>query len=222
MLNAPRRTRRSIPLPTAFGVPAGQVERNRHRLYLRRFCPRGEIANKLADVYTLGSARPRSSRPTPPPPAQRPDRGVAPQAGRSGSRRRAVQGKRLERARSSSARSRARRRRIASFWRPISPAIAMPGAPRHGRGAGASGHRSRAHAAMLPSFPQRGPISLLVAVATALLSLAYVLPRALIGSPAVPRQASDSRLRTRRAPSPPPANQRPPNLPPRRRAAQPP
>ena len=37
---------------------------------------------------------------------------------------------------------------------------------------------SRAHASILPSFPKPGPISLLVAVATALLSLAYVLPRA--------------------------------------------
>ena len=60
---------------------------------------------------------------------------------------------------------------------------------------------SRAHVAMLPSFPQRGPISLLVAVATVLLSLAYLLPRALTGSPAMPRQpiaASDPRLRERR------------------------
>ena len=66
---------------------------------------------------------------------------------------------------------------------------------------------SRAHASILPSFPQRGPISLLVALATALLSLAYVLPRALIGSPAVPRQAipaNDPRLRVRSAPAAPP------------------
>ena len=72
---------------------------------------------------------------------------------------------------------------------------------------------SRAHASILPSFPQRGPISLLVAVATALLSLAYVLPRALIGSPAVPRQpipASDPRLRERRAPAAPPRQAAPP------------
>jgi len=33
---------------------------------------------------------------------------------------------------------------------------------------------------VLPSFPKRGPLSLLVMVATALLSLAYVLARELI------------------------------------------
>ena len=80
-------------------------------------------------------------------------------------------------------------------------------APRHGRGAGAGGHRQpRACLAMLPSFPQRGPISLLAAGATVLLSLAYLLPRALTGSPAVPGQpiaASDPRLRERRAAAPP-------------------
>ena len=65
---------------------------------------------------------------------------------------------------------------------------------------------SRAHASILPSFPKRGPISLLVAVATALLSLAYVLARELIGAPAVPRRAipaTKSRLRERRAPATP-------------------
>jgi len=46
---------------------------------------------------------------------------------------------------------------------------------------------SRAHASILPSFPKRGPISLLVAVATALLALAYVLARELIGASAGPR-----------------------------------
>ncbi len=48
---------------------------------------------------------------------------------------------------------------------------------------------SQAHASILPSFPKRGPISLLVGVATALLAFAYVLARELIGAPAVPRQA---------------------------------
>ena len=79
---------------------------------------------------------------------------------------------------------------------------------------------SRAHASMLPSFPQRGPISLLAAGATVLLSLAYLLPRALTGSPAVPRQpiaASDPRLRERRARPRRRAKQRPPNLPPQPR-----
>jgi hypothetical protein len=46
---------------------------------------------------------------------------------------------------------------------------------------------SRAHASIKPSFPKRGPMSLLVAAATALLALAYVLARALIGAPAGPR-----------------------------------
>ena len=61
---------------------------------------------------------------------------------------------------------------------------------------------SRAHASILPSFPQRGPISLLVTVATALLALTYVLARELIGAPAAaPRQAipaSEPRMRERR------------------------
>ena len=46
---------------------------------------------------------------------------------------------------------------------------------------------SRAHASILPSFPKRGPLSLLVAVATLLLALAYVLARELIGAPAEAR-----------------------------------
>jgi uncharacterized protein involved in exopolysaccharide biosynthesis/Mrp family chromosome partitioning ATPase len=65
---------------------------------------------------------------------------------------------------------------------------------------------SQAHASILPSFPKRGPISLLVAVATALLSLAYVLARELIGAPAVPRQAipaTEPRIRDRRVPAAP-------------------
>ena len=72
---------------------------------------------------------------------------------------------------------------------------------------------SRAHASILPSFPNPVPISLLVAVATALLSLAYVLPRELRGSPAEPRQtipANDPRLRTCRAPAAPPRQSAPP------------
>jgi uncharacterized protein involved in exopolysaccharide biosynthesis len=39
---------------------------------------------------------------------------------------------------------------------------------------------SRAHASVLPSFPKRGPLSLLAIAATALLALAYVLARELI------------------------------------------
>ncbi len=43
---------------------------------------------------------------------------------------------------------------------------------------------SRAHASVLPSFPKRGPLTLLVMVATALLALAYILARELIsGTP---------------------------------------
>lgn len=41
---------------------------------------------------------------------------------------------------------------------------------------------SRAHAAILPSFPKRGPLSLLVMAATALLALSYVVARELIGA----------------------------------------
>lgn len=60
---------------------------------------------------------------------------------------------------------------------------------------------SRAHASILPSFPKRGPLSLLVGVATALLGLAYVLARELIGAPAAtraPAQVAEPRLRERR------------------------
>jgi len=60
---------------------------------------------------------------------------------------------------------------------------------------------SRAHASILPSFPKRGPLSLLVAVATALLALSYVLARELIGAPAQTRElvpVAEPRLRERR------------------------
>jgi Mrp family chromosome partitioning ATPase len=62
---------------------------------------------------------------------------------------------------------------------------------------------SRAHASILPSFPKRGPISLLVAVATALLALAYVLARELIGAPAGPRIARGAGGRADRRSGPP-------------------
>jgi uncharacterized protein involved in exopolysaccharide biosynthesis len=45
---------------------------------------------------------------------------------------------------------------------------------------------SRAHASVLPSFPKRGPITALVMAATALLALAYVLAKELIGGTAMP------------------------------------
>ena len=60
---------------------------------------------------------------------------------------------------------------------------------------------SRAHASILPSFPKRGSLSLLVAVATALLALAYILARELIGAPAEarePARAAEPRVRDRR------------------------
>ena len=60
---------------------------------------------------------------------------------------------------------------------------------------------SRAHASILPSFPKRGPITLLVVVATALLALAYVLARELIGAPAEvrePARVAEPRVRERR------------------------
>jgi uncharacterized protein involved in exopolysaccharide biosynthesis/Mrp family chromosome partitioning ATPase len=65
---------------------------------------------------------------------------------------------------------------------------------------------SRAHASILPSFPKRGPISVLVAVATALLALSYVLARELIGAPAParrPMEGSEPRMRKRRHAPPP-------------------
>ena len=67
---------------------------------------------------------------------------------------------------------------------------------------------SRAHASVLPSFPKRGSMSLLVAAAMALLALAYVLARELIGAPAVAREplrASEPRVRERRRPHVEPA-----------------
>jgi uncharacterized protein involved in exopolysaccharide biosynthesis/Mrp family chromosome partitioning ATPase len=47
---------------------------------------------------------------------------------------------------------------------------------------------SRAHASILPSFPKRGPLTLLVMAATALLALSYVVARELIGAPAEDRR----------------------------------
>jgi uncharacterized protein involved in exopolysaccharide biosynthesis len=67
---------------------------------------------------------------------------------------------------------------------------------------------SRAHASVLPSFPKRGPLTLLVAAATALLALAYVLARELIGAPAErrePLRADEPRVRERRVAPPQPA-----------------
>ena len=43
---------------------------------------------------------------------------------------------------------------------------------------------SRAHASILPSFPQRGPLSLLIMVATVLVALACLVARELLGGPA--------------------------------------
>ena len=43
---------------------------------------------------------------------------------------------------------------------------------------------SRAHASILPSFPQRGPLSLLIMVATVLVALASLVARELLGAPA--------------------------------------
>jgi capsular polysaccharide biosynthesis protein len=72
---------------------------------------------------------------------------------------------------------------------------------------------SRAHASVLPSSPKRGPITLLVILATTLLALAYVLARELIGAPAEardpfraePARAEESRLKPRGASSAAPA-----------------
>ena len=65
---------------------------------------------------------------------------------------------------------------------------------------------SRAHASIKPSFPKRGMLSLLAALATALLALTYILARELIVAPAVetrePAPAGKSRVRDRRRPPP--------------------
>jgi uncharacterized protein involved in exopolysaccharide biosynthesis len=55
---------------------------------------------------------------------------------------------------------------------------------------------SRAHASVLPSFPKRGPLTLLVMAATALLALAYVLARELISGTA-PGTVSQNEPRSR-------------------------
>lgn len=65
---------------------------------------------------------------------------------------------------------------------------------------------SRAHASILPSFPKKLPISLLVAAAVALLSLAYVMARELIAAPAAvaePVHRTASRRRRRVVPEEP-------------------
>jgi tyrosine-protein kinase Etk/Wzc len=76
---------------------------------------------------------------------------------------------------------------------------------------------SRAHASVLPSFPKRGPITLLVMAATALLALAYVLARELISGTAeagYPMRQNEPRLKPRRTHTPQPATA-PPVAPPK-------
>ncbi len=68
---------------------------------------------------------------------------------------------------------------------------------------------SRAHASVLPSFPRRGPITLLIVAATALLSIGTVLAKSIIvgGAPQRPQRPSefyeDSYAREDRVPSEP-------------------
>ncbi len=65
---------------------------------------------------------------------------------------------------------------------------------------------SRAHASILPSFPKRGPLSLLIMAATALLAFAYVVARELIGAPQEGRElrrASEPPVKTRKVPMTP-------------------
>ena len=69
---------------------------------------------------------------------------------------------------------------------------------------------SRAHASILPSFPKRGPLSLLIMAATALLALAYVVARELIGAPEEGRdfrraREPESPVKARKVPVAPPA-----------------
>jgi uncharacterized protein involved in exopolysaccharide biosynthesis/Mrp family chromosome partitioning ATPase len=90
---------------------------------------------------------------------------------------------------------------------------------------------SRAHASILPSFPKRGPLTLLVMAATALLALSYVVARELIGVPAEDRRERhpvEPEIPARRAPArspiapaasaPPRAPMRPTTPPPRPKA----
>jgi Mrp family chromosome partitioning ATPase len=63
---------------------------------------------------------------------------------------------------------------------------------------------SRAHASILPSFPKRGPLTLLVIAAMALLALSCVVARELIGAPAEDRKERrpvEPEIPTRRAPA---------------------
>ncbi len=81
---------------------------------------------------------------------------------------------------------------------------------------------SRAHASVLPSFPKRGPLTLLVMVATALLALAYILARELITGTAntyAPASQNEPRSRFRHQSGTVPEERIPPvSEPPARRA----
>ena len=75
---------------------------------------------------------------------------------------------------------------------------------------------SRAHASVLPSFPKRGPLTLLVMAATALLALAYILARELISTTAnyAPVSQNEPRPRYRRQSGTVPEERLPPVAPP--------
>ena len=64
---------------------------------------------------------------------------------------------------------------------------------------------SRAHASILPSFPKKVPMSLLIAAATALLALAYVLAQELLAAPAIGREPHPAAMRETRRRRVPPA-----------------
>jgi uncharacterized protein involved in exopolysaccharide biosynthesis len=75
---------------------------------------------------------------------------------------------------------------------------------------------SQAHASVLPSFPKRGPISLLVMAGTALLVLGFVFARELSGDTAEsqrPRREREPRLEPRHS-YPPASPQEFPRAPP--------
>ncbi len=61
---------------------------------------------------------------------------------------------------------------------------------------------SQAHASSKPSFPKIGPITLLVTAATALLAIAFVLARELMGAPAAARPVSAATPPPLRRPKP--------------------
>ena len=141
-------------------VPAGHLERDRHRLYLRRFALAAQVANKLADVYIAWqrqAALEQTKDATAWLNAQievlRPKLAEAEAAVEqfkaSGSSGAEIKLRALE------DEAKAERELLESYlarYRDASARHAMGAVPAQ------AAIVSRAHVAMLPSFPQRGPI----------------------------------------------------------------